>query len=214
MIFAAIGDIAGDLPALEAAIHAIDEAGLLTLLHTGNSVAGGPSGAAILERLRARGVVCVASASDRATARFQKMQGTLERKLDPEEFEALRAAHEALPSAALEYLAAVPRETRLTLEGLEVVLCHGALGSKRDIITAKSPLKNLEREREIAPVELIVTGGAPAPFHRVVGDTHFVCPGPLRASAHTIRYARINTEDRPYTVDFPEAPLLPLEPLR
>lgn len=207
MIFAAIGDIRGDLPALDAAIGAIGEAGLLTVLHTGDAVAGGPDGAAVLDRLRVHGVHCVASGRDRAVARFQKMRHSLARKCAAEEYESLQAAHEALPSASLEYLAGVPRDIRLTLEGVEVVLCHGALGSQRGSILAESSVQYLERQREIAPVELIVTGGAPTPFHRVVGDTHFVCPGPLRAGARAIRYAVINTEARPFTATFPEVAL-------
>ena len=207
MIFAVIGDLDGDLAALEAVIRAVDGAGLLTLLHTGNCVCGGADGAAVLDLLRQRDVLFVAGHRDRAVSHFQKKQGTLARKLSSDEFAAVADAHHALPSAALEYLAGIPREARTTLEGVEVVLCHGALSSKRGIITAESPLQNLEREREIAPVEIIVTGGAPAPFHRVVGDTHFVCPGPVHAGEQTVRYAVVDTEERPFTVSFPEVRL-------
>lgn len=209
MIFAAIGDINGHLAALEAVFRHIDEAGILTVAQTGNIVAGGDAGAEALALLRARGVIGVQGHRDRQTVQFERKRAALERTLPPDAFDALRRAHAALPGADIEYLRGLPRAREVTIDGVALCVCHGAPASARDVLSADTPRVKFERQREAAPVDIIVSGGSAEPFHREVGGTLFAGPGPLVAGPGRARYALVDTEQAPWRVSFPEAGFAP-----
>ena len=207
MIFAAIGDIDGHLDALEAAFRHIGEAGILTVAQTGNIVAGGGErGADALALLRERGAVVVQGRRDRQTVQLLRKRAALERALPREEFDALCRAHESLRGGDLEYLRGLPRERRLTVEGLGLYICHGAPASARDVLSADTPRSRLERQREAVPADCIISGGSAEPFHHEVGGTHMVGPGWLCAGPGRARYAVIDSEAAPWRVSFVEVP--------
>lgn len=199
MIFAAIGNIDGHNRALEAAIDAIVEAGIQTILHTGNAAAGAAGGNEVLALLDARGVICVQGNTDRLVVRFSRKQETMEQKVDGALLPALRFAHEHLTSQNLERLRDWRKSQTVALEEWKGFLCHGSPGNPREILTADTPLSKMQRQREIARCDIIVCGGSPEPFSRFVDGAFFVSPGALVAEDGSVRYTLINTEVKPWT---------------
>lgn len=210
MLIAALGDIHGNLPALEAALEAIDDAGIHTILNTGDSVVGHRWPNEVIEILRERDIPGVQGEMDRYAVIFHRKQATLKSKeVDPELFDQIRQTHEAMRSENLEYLRGLPRHRTLTVDGIPIALCHGALTSQSESLNANDPDTKFSRQRETIPVRLIVCGRTHGPFSRMVGDTLFVNPGsvgiPEGANA-VARYAIINTEEEPWTAELPSAP--------
>ncbi|MFP4500172.1 MAG: metallophosphoesterase family protein [Candidatus Hydrogenedentota bacterium] len=211
MILAALGDIDGHLPALDAVLAAVDEAGVFTVLHTGNSVAGRPTDGAVLARLSAREVPAVLGRRDRLVVRYHKKAAALAKRLPADELNIVRRTYGNLASTELEALGSRPEARMLTVEGVHIALCHGALGNRKDVLAAETSLAKLQRQRELARADLVLAGGQAAPFFRMVGGTLFVGPGPLVAAPRVARYALINTDADPWLVDFAEAPFAPAD---
>jgi predicted phosphodiesterase len=196
MIFAAIGNINGHETALNKTLKAIEETGILTILHTGNAVVGAQGGNAIMTLLTDYSVTCVQGDLDRLAVRYSRKQQSLEKKLDEPLLKCLRWTHENLSSQNLEVLRDWRKSRVMELEKLNVFLCHGSPGNRREVLTAETPLVKLERQREIAQADIIVCGGSNEPFSRDVEGTLFVSPGSLVMADGTVQWALIDTEGK------------------
>lgn len=199
MIFAAIGSIDGHDAALERTLKAIEETGILTIIHTGNAVVGQQGGNAIMDLLAQFNVTCVQGNLDRLAVRYSRKQATLARQLDADLLEKLRWSHENLSSQNLEYIRDWRKTRTLDLEGLKVLVCHGSPGNPREILTADTPHTKLQRQREQSHADIIVSGGAESSFSVTVDGTLFVSPGPLVNEDGSTQFALINSDDTPWT---------------
>lgn len=206
MIFAAIGSIDGNERALERVLTAIAEEGIHTILHTGNAVAGGTGGDAVMALLERHNVICAQGNTDKLVVRYSRKRESLERKVDPDLLAAVRAAHESLASQNLERIRDWRKTHRIPLEHLTGMLCHGSPGNPREILAAGTPAVKMQRQREIAGADIIVCGGAAEPFSRFIDGALFVATAPLVDAAGAARYTLINTEDSPWTTTMKTLP--------
>ena len=106
MMIAVVGDCGGNAPALQAALGAIADEGILTVFQTGN-LAGTGGVDTVIALLKEHGVAVCQGDLDRMLVRFEQKAGTMRGKLDEELFAWLSATHGALSSAGLEYLRAL-----------------------------------------------------------------------------------------------------------
>ncbi len=201
MLMAALGAIRGNLAALEAALRAIDDEGIHTVVHTGDSVVGGGQPAEVLGLLRARAIPSVQGESDRDAARFARKEKSLRRTRDPETFEALRRAYESLRSDDIEYLAGLPRQRALTVDGVAICLCHGTPFSQAESLEAEGDPSVFRRVREAVNTDIVVCGREPTAFARWVDAALFVNPGPAAIEC-AAAYAIIDTECEPWKARF------------
>jgi putative phosphoesterase len=210
MLIAALGDIHGNLPALEAALGAIDDAGIHTILNTGDSIVGRPWPNEVVEILRERDIPSVQGELDRYAVVFHRKRATFKNKdVTPEVFQQIEETHEITRSENLEYLRGLPRSLTLSVDGISIALCHGTLTSQSESLQADDPDSKFSRQRETNPVRIIVSGRTHAPFSRMVGDTFFVNPGSIgipKGRAATASYAIINTEEEVWTAEFLTVP--------
>ncbi|MFA6241232.1 MAG: metallophosphoesterase family protein [Candidatus Hydrogenedentales bacterium] len=212
MIIAALGGVSGNLPALEAVLSHIDNAGIHTIVNTGDCLAGCPYPNEVMERLEKREVLSVQGEQDRQVLRVQRKSETLPQRVTPALFAALQFAHEKTLSKNLEKAAGLPRRRIFTVDGLSVCLCHGTPSSQSEGLEETDHLAKFRRQREFANVHVVVAGRTPSPFWKMVDDTLFVNPGrvgagkPGRAS-----YAIVSTEEIPWKVDIQEVAYDPSE---
>lgn len=199
MILAILGGVHGNAAALRAAMESIDDAGLLSVVHTGDSTFGGPDPRAAMDLLDTRGVPAIQGGEDRLVAQARRKAKRLARELGPGGLEALLAAHDALSGAQVEALLARPRARRLEIDGVRVLVCQGLPGHPGETLGADTPRAQLERLRESADADIVVCGGAGAFFHCLVVDTLFVAPGRVDAGEGVAAYAWVSTEARPWT---------------
>ncbi len=201
MHLAAIGDVHGNLPALEAVLGAIDESGIETLVHTGDAVVGYPWPNEVVDLLRERNAISVQGEFDRMAVNFLKKRNSLGRKWPSATFQALQWTYEALRSDNIEFLGGLPHARHFRREGVDIAVCHGALNSQREQLDPNDALVKFRRQREQAHASLIICGRNHQAFHQWTEDTLFVNPGSAGMAlgdSSLARYAVIDTETTPW----------------
>jgi len=201
MYLAAIGDIHGNLPALEAVLAAIDDAGIQTIVSTGDAVVGYQWPNEVVELLRNRNIPSVQGELDRRVVHFLRKQETLRQKLSDDEFEALHQTHATLHSHNLEFLRSLPRRRMLHVEGIDICVCHGTPTSQSETLDEEDPPGKFRRVRELTNAQIVVSGATHQPLSRTVDATLFVNPGAVGvapAGARIATYAIVDTETDPW----------------
>jgi predicted phosphodiesterase len=172
---AAIYDIHGNLPALEATLSAI-EGSDADLIVVGGDIAWGPLPRETMERLLTLG----------ESARF--IRGDADRDVvdslaaEPDPHDAIAMASrwcaEELNEDQLEFLTLQPETLAIDLDGLGATLfCHGSPRSDRDRITVATPAEKVLPMLAGVTERVIVCGHTHAQFDRVVGDYRVVNAG-------------------------------------
>jgi predicted phosphodiesterase len=169
MKVAALYDVHGNLPALEAALAEVDEEGADTILSGGDLLLG-PQPVECLEALRERRATFIRGNCDRAVA--VALDGD-DPWLDRVEWTAGRLSPEEL-----EFVRGWPEVVSLDIEGLGPVLfCHGSPRSDEEIVTAITPPKRLDPMLDGVLEQTIVGGHTHVQFDRRVGDRRLVNAG-------------------------------------
>lgn len=170
MRVAALYDVHGNLPALEAVLADVDAAGVDAIVLGGDVVAG-PWPAQTLARL------------DELGDRARWVRGNADRELrageeGPVPSELLDWVRGQLDPAAIERLASLPVSVTLPIDGIgDARFCHATPRNDLEIRTSISPD---ERWREVLDgigEPLVVCGHTHVQFDRVVGATRVVNAG-------------------------------------
>jgi putative phosphoesterase len=165
---AALYDVHGNLPALEAVLTEVDADVILV----GGDVAAGPWPAETLELLRGAG------------ERVRFIRGNAERELYETGVQGLAPPHlldfirSRLSHEQLEFLRTFPLTQTEEIEGLGTVLfCHATPRSDEEILTRISPDERWERALEGVEADVVVCGHTHVQFSRMVGNTLVVNAG-------------------------------------
>jgi putative phosphoesterase len=170
---AALYDVHGNLPALEAVLAEADEADLIV---AGGDVVGGPFPAETLERLRGLG------------DRVRWLRGNAERELveqpppreagpPPGELERLRAA---LSDEQVDFLFGLPERVEFAVPGLgQVLFCHATPQNDLDIVTPLTPEERLRRILAGVAADVVVAGHTHIQDDRRVGGVRWVNAGSI-----------------------------------
>ena len=175
MRVAALYDIHGNLPALDAVLAETDAAGV-NLIVVGGDFLMGPMPRLVLERLRALG------------NRVRFIRGNTERDLlggmadNPNEPRTwvTRAAwvSEQLKEDGRNFLVSLPLTLQLDVAGLGFALfCHGTPRSDDEIITRATPPERILPALEGVSEEIIVCGHTHMQFDRAVGTRRLINAG-------------------------------------
>jgi putative phosphoesterase len=168
MRVAALYDVHGNLPALEAALADVDEAGV-DLLLSGGDLLLGPQPAECLELLRVREATFIRGNCDRAVTDGAGGDPWVDRI----EWTARRLSREQV-----EFVRGWPEIARTEVDGLGAVLfCHGSPRSDEEIITALTNPKRLDPILDGVRENVIVCGHTHVQFDRTVGDRRLVNAG-------------------------------------
>lgn len=203
MILGALGDIRGNISALEKVVSALDEEGIQTLVNTGDCVCGHPSPNEVIALLRSRNIPSVQGLWDRRVVRFQRKQQTLRRSLSEKEFELLEQTYAAVSSDNLEYLRSLPKSLNLTVDGVAIGVCHGTFTSQTEHLRATDSLDRFRRQRELLSSSVVISGHGDRRFEKTVDGTLFLNPGSVGMTDDRVaQYAVVSTEQMPWSVDF------------
>jgi putative phosphoesterase len=169
MRVAALYDVHGNLPALEAALSEVDDAGADVILSGGDLLLG-PQPVECLELLRERGATFIRGNCDRAVAGGVGDE-------DPW-IERVRWTAKQLSEEQLDFVRGWPELVSLDLEALGPVLfCHGSPRSDEEIVTAITPPKRLDPMLDGVQELVVVSGHTHVQFDRKVGDRRLVNAG-------------------------------------
>ncbi len=175
MRVAALYDIHGNLPALDAVL-AEGEAACVDLIVVGGDFVMGPMPRLTLHRLRALG------------NRVRFIRGNTERDLlggmvDNPHVPRVWVARAAWVARQLEpddraFLAGLPATLQLDVDGLGPVLfCHGTPRSDEEIITRATPVERIQQALEGVSGKTVICGHTHMQFDRVVGAHRLVNAG-------------------------------------
>ncbi len=180
MKIAALYDIHGNLPALNATLAELD-AIQPDLIVVGGDIVHGPMPGQTLERLAQLGerVRCIRGNADR-----EDVQAFDGQPLGPTASEAVRESAQwvadHLTRAQRDYLAALPEQLALTIEGLgRVVFCHATTRNDEEIFTPATPQERLDIIFAQVPAEMVICGHTHMQYERRVGDTRIVVAGSI-----------------------------------
>jgi|SRR5579884_3714544 len=170
MRVAALYDVHGNLPALEAVLAQLGDEDLVVV---GGDVVGGAFPSECVERLRGLG------------ARALWLRGNAERELvepaagpagpPPEELERMRSA---LTREQVDFLYGLPPRVELDVDGLgRVLFCHATPWNDLDIVTPLTPDSRLVRIVEGVEADVVVAGHTHIQDDRLVGGIRWVNAG-------------------------------------
>lgn len=202
MVLAALGDIHGNWPALQAALAAIDEAGIRTIVCTGDVVAGYPYPNEVIDCLDTRDIATVQGLQDKLTAALVRSGGQTMKRANEHAAAAMRWTYDHLSSANVEYLRALPRVQRITVDGIDTYVCHSAPDASHESIGADTSAQRFERYRESARADIVVGGKTHETFEMLVEDTFFVNPGSVGCDKRGAVYAVVSTEEDIWTAEY------------
>jgi predicted phosphodiesterase len=169
MTVAALYDVHGNLPALEAALADVDETDA-DLILSGGDLLLGPQPSECLERLREAGAEFIRGNCDRAVA------GGAEG--DDPWADRIAWVADRLSEDEVEFVRSWPLLLHLDVDGLGPTLfCHGSPRSDEEIITAITPPKRLDPILDGFVESVIVGGHTHVQFDRKVGDRRLVNAG-------------------------------------
>jgi putative phosphoesterase len=135
-----LGDIHGNIAALEASLKEIKRAKPDLIAVTGDLVMNGPRPAEVVERVRALeadGAIVVQGNTDIAVADFDFAAAFPSLDEIPAGHRAAAEwAHERLSEDALDYLRRLPAERRVAEDGTMALICHGSPGSQTNGLSA------------------------------------------------------------------------------
>jgi diadenosine tetraphosphatase ApaH/serine/threonine PP2A family protein phosphatase len=164
---AALYDVHGNLPALEAVLAEIDDGWTILV---GGDVALGPMPRETLALLRELGATFIRGNCDREVAAPPA----------GDEIWAARArwVHDRLDEDDLAFLRELPHPFALDVDELgQVLFCHGSPRSDEEILTAITPPKRLDPILDGVQENVVVCGHTHAQFDRLVGDRRIVNAG-------------------------------------
>lgn len=174
---AAVYDIHGNLPALEAVLQEIQTAGV-DLVVVGGDVVPGP--------LSHETIACLADLTcpvsyikgNGEVAVLEQLAGTFTEALPLQARASIRATAEALTPEDAAVLRSWPMHLTLTVDGIgEVLFCHGTPRHHNEIFTIATPDDALLPIFDPLGVALVVCGHTHMPFDRPIGRTRVVNAG-------------------------------------
>jgi predicted phosphodiesterase len=181
MRVAALYDIHGNLPALEAVLDEIERE-RVGLIVVGGDIASGPMPAAVIERLMAlrdRAEIIHGNA-DRELVNAFDVGRRLEDVKDEEDPWLRRAAWDAeqITRGDRDFLAGLPEQVTVDVDGLgETLFCHGSPRSDEEIMTPGTSDERLSEILADVDVPVVVCGHTHMQFDRRHGRTRVVNAG-------------------------------------
>jgi putative phosphoesterase len=177
MKVALIGDIHGNLPALEKVLGHAHAHGAESIWNVGDSVGSGPFPDEVVQRLRQDQVLSALGSQDRKILRFTKRQARWRKSKNLKEYLAYKWAYEHLSKKSRKYLRSLSREVRMKVKGKNVLLTHVRPGPGKKGLRPETPEKELRQVARQARADLIVCGHTHQPLARQVDEVWFFNPG-------------------------------------
>ncbi|MDX1646555.1 MAG: metallophosphoesterase family protein [Longimicrobiales bacterium] len=173
---AALYDIHGNVPALEAVLDEIREEGVEEIV-VGGDVLPGPMGSRALEMLQSLDTPVRVLRGNGERETLSVLDGG-EPALPTAVVESLRWSAEQLTESQVAWLRSWPAVVRLEIEGLgSVLFCHGTPGSDTEILTRLTPGPVAEAAFKDVEADLVVCGHTHMQFDRGVGEMRVVNAG-------------------------------------
>jgi putative phosphoesterase len=177
---AAIYDIHGNLPALEATLTDIETLNP-DLIVVGGDVASGPMPQATLDRLMILGSRArfIRGNADRwVVDAFDGLDPSLPRSMPAEVDDELRWTAEHITRPQRDFLASFPEQVVVDIDGMgQVLFCHGSPRSDEEMILSTTPQQRLQEMLDGIGQSVVVCGHTHMQFERQVATWRVINAG-------------------------------------
>jgi predicted phosphodiesterase len=174
---AAIYDIHGNLPALEAVLEQIHAASVDHIV-VGGDVVPGPMAQETLACLAELKIPTSFIQGNGEVAGLEDLAGTFAGALPAQARASIHASAQAMTPEAAATLASWPMMVTLTVDGIgDVLFCHGTPRHHNEIFTAATSEEALLPVFDAVNVSVVICGHTHMPFDRMVGRTRVVNAG-------------------------------------
>lgn len=173
---AALSDVHGNLPALEAVLADIDAAGIESIVFSGD-LAAGPLPRETLDRLIALGdrAWFIRGNADREVVEALQGGGGADGDAEGPPLGWVAAQ---VTAEQREFLAALPEQLELEAEGVgRILVCHGSPRTDMEVLTARTPEARLREAVADVGQDLVICGHTHMQFDRTANGTRVVNPG-------------------------------------
>lgn len=178
MRIAALYDIHGNLPALNAVLAELEDI-QPDLIVLGGDIVSGPMPKQTLERLRALGNKIHALRGNADREVVTAFDGLPLAQSIPEEVrEVTRWVAQQLDQSQRDYLAQLPEHITFHIEGLgDILFCHATPRNDEEIFTSITPQERLDVIFTNVPQSLVICGHTHMQFERHVGNIRILNAG-------------------------------------
>jgi len=175
---AALYDIHGNLPALDAVLKELESIQPDAIV-VGGDIVSGPMPVQTLERLRQLGekVVCIRGNGDREVVTAS--EGQLSNSKMPEEVRQITTwVAQQVEQSQRDFLSQLPEQITLHIEGLgDILFCHATPRSDEEIFTSITPQERLKDIFSGIEQHIVVCGHTQMQFERQVGSVRILNAG-------------------------------------
>ncbi len=169
MLLAFIGDIHGNLPALDAALADARRRGARRIYCAGDLVGYGPFPAQVVTRIREEGLITIQGNYDLKVLEAAAHPKALKQKMKRRKWKILNWTRKRLDKAARRFLAALPETHEEELApGVRLLLTHGSPRSPSDTIYPSITTVGLAAKAGPEPPAVLVCAHTHIPFARRV----------------------------------------------
>lgn len=176
-VIALIGDVHGNLPALEAVLQHAETNSAQAFWNIGDSVGYGPFPEQVVRLLRERVALNLQGNYDRKVLKVPEKAAKWSQTKTPEKWLAFQWAYDQLSPESREFLSKLPAQRRVNLDGMRFLLVHGSPASQNEHLFPDTPQSRMEELAELANADVVVCGHSHYAFTRRVGETLFVNTG-------------------------------------
>jgi putative phosphoesterase len=177
MKVALIGNVHGNLPALEAVLEHAQEQDIRAIWNVGDLVGFGTFPNEVIRHLQQQYVVSTQGRFDREVLRIHKRKAKWRRKQATERLVALDWSSQQLSKSSHKYLRFLSRELRLTFLGHRILLTHTVPGCGSKELATNISEKRLQEVAAELEAEVIVWGRTHRPSVLEAKGAWFVNPG-------------------------------------
>ncbi|MFH0968599.1 MAG: metallophosphoesterase family protein [Methanobacteriota archaeon] len=174
-----ISDVHANLPALEAVLTDAESRGVTIMLNAGDSTGYGPFPDEVISLLRSRHIMSVIGNYDLSVLSKRWKTG---KPRSREKQVAMRWAYHNISPENLVWLKNLPREIRLSVRGLTLLVTHGSPDSITEYLDAGTPETRLHEVASGISARVVVTGHSHRPAAREVDGVWFVNTGSVGRS--------------------------------
>ncbi|MFW6162706.1 MAG: metallophosphoesterase family protein [Planctomycetota bacterium] len=177
MYIALLGDVHGNLPALEAVLADADARRCQALWNIGDFVGYGPFPDACVRLLAERADASIIGNYDQKALKFPRKRKKWQKFKRREKWLAFRFAFERLSEESRRFLEGLPEQRRLEAEGHRVLLCHGSPADVSEHIEAETAEPRMRELAALADADIVVSGHTHQPLVREAAGVTFVNTG-------------------------------------
>ncbi len=208
-----LGDIHGNLPALEAVLEDAVCAGYDEIWNLGDMLGYAPFPNEVVRMLQNVNAVNIIGNYDLKVLAFSLKKEKWKRKKPPAKYAAFDWNHASLRGKSRAFLESLPQQVRRGVGGVEMLLVHGSPASIDEPLDSDTPSERFQELAEMAQADVVLCGHSHRPFVRRVGPVRFVNPGSVgrpeggdwRASYAVLEFGesglRVGHRRVPYDID-------------